>query len=87
MKGDPVSKKIHALSTIDNPFDPFDEFEKWRMFDIDNHYFCCERQARNSFTSDAFTEEENEEEIERAIDEIILNDPLNIYCKKTKIID
>lgn len=74
------------LTTIDNPYDPFDEFDKWFLFDIkeSNRYGlrgCCERVALEARTSDAMTEDENNYEIERAIDSIIVNDPLNIYMK------
>ena len=70
-----------AITTFDNPFDPFDNFDSWLMFDMDKGYNSCGLLDRFAKTSDALSEEENNEEIERAIDEIILYDPLNIYKK------
>ena len=70
-----------AITTFDNPFDPFDNFDSWLMFDMDKGYNSCGLIDRFAKTSDALSEEENIEEIERAIDEIILYDPLNIYKK------
>lgn len=70
-----------AITTFDNPFDPFDNFDSWLMFDMDKGYNSCGLLDRFAKTSDALSEEENIEEIERAIDEIILYDPLNIYKK------
>lgn len=70
-----------AITTIDNPFDPFDDFDSWYRFDMDKGYNSCALLARLAFTSDAFTDKENDEEIERAIDEIIKYDVLNIYKK------
>ena len=70
-----------ALTTIDNPFDPFDQFDSWFMFDIDKGYNSCGYLDRIARTSDQLSEEENDQEIERAIDEIIKYDPLNIYKK------
>ena len=70
-----------AITTIDNPFDPFDDFDSWYRFDMDKDYNSCALLAGLARTSDAFTDKENDEEIERAIDEIIKYDVLNIYKK------
>lgn len=69
------------LTTVDNPFDPFDEFSSWYMFDVESGYNSCAYLARIAKTSDQFTDSENDEEIERAIDEIIKYDFRNIYIK------
>ena len=69
------------LTTIDNPFDPFEQFTSWLMFDKEKGYDSCERLARIAKFSDDMTEKEVEEENERAIDEIIKYDFMNIYKK------
>ena len=69
------------LTTIDNPFDPFNDFMSWFMYDVEKGYNTCSYLARIAKTSEQFTEKENDEEIERAIDEIILHDFMNIYVK------
>lgn len=69
------------LSTIDNPYDPFNDFKNWFMFDVQHGYNTCAYLARIAKTSDQLTEKENDEEIERAIDEIIEHDFMNIYVK------
>ena len=75
-----------ALTTFDNPFDPFDQFDSWFMFDVDKGYNSCAYLDRIARTSDQLSVEENDQEIERAIDEIIKYDFLNIYkkVKRTK---
>lgn len=73
-----------ALTTVDNPFDPFEQFDAWFQFDLDKGYNSCGYLDRVARTSDQLSEEENDQEIERAIDEIIKYDPLNIY-KKVKM--
>ena len=70
-----------ALTTIDNPFNPFEQFTSWLLFDSEKGYNSCSYLDRIAKTSDALTDAENDQEIERAIDEIIAYDPLNIYTK------
>lgn len=79
--------KESMLTTIDNPFDPFEQFELWLQFDNANNYFCCNYLARIAKTSSAFTEKQNAEEIERAIDEIIATNPVKIYKKVSRETD
>ena len=79
-----MDSKRFMLTTIDNPFDPFTQFEQWFLFDVEKGYNSCSYLARIAKTSDQFTDKENEKEIERAIDEIIKYDFMNIYKKVTK---
>ena len=72
------------LTTFDNPFDPFEQFASWFMFDIQKGYNTCAYLGRIANISDQFSQEENEREVERAIDEIVQNDFRNLYCKVTK---
>lgn len=75
---------VCALTTFDNPFDPFTEFDSWFLFDTEKGYNSCAYLARIAKTSDQLSEEENQIEIEKAIDEIIKNDFLNLYKKVYK---
>ncbi len=72
------------LTTFDNPFDPFEQFASWFLFDTEKGYNSCSYLGRIAHTSDQFTDKENDEEIERAIDEIIKHDFMNIYKKVKK---
>ena len=72
------------LTTFDNPFDPFEQFDSWFLFDVEKGHNSCDYLARIARTSDQLSEEENDEEIERAIDEIIKYDFLGIYKKVKK---
>ncbi len=72
------------LTTFDNPYNPFTQFQKWFLFDVEKGHNSCAYLARIARTSDEFTEEENNREIERAIDEIIKYDFMNIYKKTYK---
>ena len=70
-----------ALTTFDNPFDPFDDHASWFTFDAEKGYGTCSYLARIARTSDELSDEENDTEVERAIDEIIKLDPFNRYKK------
>ena len=72
------------LTTIDNPFDPFEQFDSWLMFDKEKGYNSCERLARIAEVTDDMTQKEVDAENERAIDEIIKHDILNVYQKVTR---
>lgn len=69
------------LTTFDNPYDPFEQFTSWFLFDVEKGYNTCGYLGRIARTSDQLSEDENEHEIERAIDEIIEYDFMNIYKK------
>jgi hypothetical protein len=72
------------LTTFDNPFNPFDDFKSWFAFDVEKGYNSCSYLARIARIEDDFSDEETNAEIERAIDEIIDHDFLNIYKKISK---
>lgn len=75
---------IVALTTFDNPFNPITQFNEWFVWDVTHGYNSCGYLARIARTSSQLTDEENNAEIERAIDEIIAFDVANVY-KKVKI--
>lgn len=76
----------YALTTFDNPFDPFDDFRHWFQFDTEKGYNSSAYLARIARTSDQLSETENNQEIERAIDEILKYDFLNIYKKVKRVL-
>ena len=72
------------LTTFDNPYDPFEQFTSWFLFDVEKGYDSCSYLGRIARTSDQLSEEENDLEVERAINEIIKYDFRNIYKKVTR---
>ena len=72
------------LTTFDNPFDPFEQFTSWFMFDVEKGYNSCGILARIANLTDDMSDQEVNDEIERAIDEIIQYDFMNIYKKVKK---
>ena len=75
------------LTTFDNPYDPFDDFDQWYSYDKQMHHDTCEKIARIARSFEDFSTIEEKQETERAIDEIIDNDFLNKYVKVTRVIE
>lgn len=76
-----MASEACMLTTFDNPYDPFTQFDKWLLFDMEKGYNSCAYLARIARTSDELTEEENNQAVNSAIDEIIKFDFRNIYKK------
>ena len=72
------------LTTFDNPYDPFDDFTSWWLFDIEQGYNTCSLLARLCKDSEYFSTIEEDQDRVRAIDDIVDNDFLNIYKKVTR---
>lgn len=72
-----------AMTTVDNPHNPFTDFEQWWVFDHLYGYFSSEKVAALAHVSEQFTDAENEEEYEKAIDRWISLDILGLYVKVT----
>ena len=70
-----------TATTIDNPFNPFEDFDSWFMFDIEKGYYTSSKLGRLTKLTDDMTQKEENEEVERAVDRLIAIDPLDIYIK------
>ncbi len=60
-----------ALSTSDNPYNPFTQFDDWLSFDTNAGYYSANVLARFSHYSNTLSDEENEYFTENAIDNVI----------------
>lgn len=72
---------IYELTTIDNPFDKFEQYDDWLLFDIEKGYGTNELLARIMKDTQSFTDKEFNEALSLAIDEIIKNDFTGLYKK------
>jgi len=71
------------LSTSDNPFCPYENFENWLSFDSQMNYNTCGYLARIANTSDENSDSDNELEIYNAILDIVaLNVTGNYIIKR-----
>ena len=71
----------HMLTTIDNPFDPFTQFDEWRVYDSVLGYYTLDYLARIVKTSDALSDADQNLAIEQAIDEIIEENVFGVHKK------
>lgn len=78
-----MNKRV-SITTIDNPFDPIEDFASWFDFDVEKGYYTCSKLARISNVTENMTQQEEDEEVERAIDRLIEIDPLDLYQKVVK---
>lgn len=63
------------LTTVDNPFNPFTEFERWWKEDLRLGHDCCGLLALNANTSEIFSDEVNQRIINQAMIDIVEFDP------------
>lgn len=59
------------ITTEDNPFNPFTEWNEWYFYDLSKGYSTCERLDRLAKTSSELSDEINDEELNDAIDQLI----------------
>ena len=69
------------LTTVDNPFNPFEDFDNWFKYDIEKGYYSCSKLARLVKIQDGMTELE----IAKATEDAIFHHPLLPFCKSFSI--
>lgn len=67
------------LTTVDNPYDPNEDYDKWLQWDHEHNYYTQELLARVAPIDDSVNDEDREEIIKEAINQIIDADELGIY--------
>lgn len=65
-----MDDEVVFVTTIDNPFDPDTEFDKWYQFDVQKGYNTCGLLARLCHDSEYLSDYENQTERSAAIDTI-----------------
>lgn len=71
----------HMLTTVDNPFDPSNQFEAWYAWDTAAGYHTLSFLDRIVKTSQDLSETDQSQAIELAIDEIVRENVLGVYRK------
>jgi hypothetical protein len=76
--------KESMLTTIDNPFNPFTQFEEWYSYDESMGYNTLGYFARIAMSSDELSEEDQALAEEAAISEIIKMNINGLYKRVTR---
>lgn len=75
------------LTTIDNPYNPFTEFDPWFAWDTRNGYHTASFLARIAASSLELSESDQSLAIELAIDEIIRENVNGVYTKVSREVE
>lgn len=75
----------YMLTTVDNPYDPFIQFDAWLAYDIVSGYNTSGLLDRITISSDELSETDQSLAIQQAIDEIVEENVLGIYKKVSRI--
>jgi hypothetical protein len=75
------------LTTIDNPYDPFTQYDDWYAFDTSAGYHSCGMLARIANTSYELTDEQMEQALDDAINEIVNENVSGVHTKVTKDVE
>lgn len=67
------------LTTVDNPFDPFEEFDEWLVFDMQKGYNTCGLLARLTPEIAADSEFNEEIAIDVAMKKIVAHNPYGVH--------
>lgn len=79
--------KVSMLTTVDNPYDPFSQFDEWLAYDHQKGYFTNEYLARVAYPIHSLGDIVYQESIEQAIDDILEHDYGNIYKRVSVEVD
>lgn len=80
-----ADNESHMLTTVDNPFNPFTQWDEWYEYDTSHGYYSAQYLARIVRTSDELSDEQQDEAREQAIDEIVNNFDVGLYTKASSL--
>lgn len=72
------------LTTLDNPYNPFTQYDEWFAFDTSSGYNTCSYLARIALVSDELSDEDYKIAIEDAIKEILRLNLTGNYISVTR---
>lgn len=78
---------LSMLTTDDNPYNPFDNYDEWYAYDSRLGYHTPSLLARVAVLSDDISETDQSRAIELAIDEIVSENVSGKHMKVTREVD
>ena len=74
------------LTTIDNPFNPFVDYNLWMLYDKEKGYDTSERLMRvaQQYMFEGMSQVEQDNAVDQAMDDLIEIDILNLFVKGTE---
>lgn len=67
------------LTTTDNPYNPFTEFDQWRAYDEQVGHYTLQLLGRVCITSDELSELDQSRAIDHAMDEIVAENVSGVH--------
>lgn len=71
----------YMLTTVDNPYSPFTQYEEWFALDAALGYHTPGLLARYVYSSDDLSDVDQLDAINQGIDEVVQENPFGIYRK------
>ena len=78
---DALPQSEYMLTTVDNPYDPFTQFDEWFAWDVTAGYNTSGMLDRIAHLSDELSDADQFIIIQQAIDEIVRENVLGVWRK------
>lgn len=79
------SERATMLTTIDNPYNPFIQWDDWFAFDVQAGHHTCAYLARIANVSDELSDADYVVEVRNAQNEIVSHSPMHILAYDTTV--
>lgn len=79
-----MSATEYMVTTLDNPYSPFTQWDEWYAFDLLHGYDTCGALARLAPIGMNLFEDENTPILNSAIDDLLNADPFNRWIRVSK---
>lgn len=84
MANDDTTSQQYMVTTIDNPYSPFTQWDEWLALDEAMGYYTPGLLARYTTSSDTLSDVDQSDAINAGIDELIEDNPFGMYRKVTE---
>jgi hypothetical protein len=74
----------YMLTTVDNPFNPFEQWDEWFSYDETMGYHTCALLARVTYTSDELSESDQDLAVQLAVHEVARENVSGMHRKVSR---